>query len=63
MRFVRQDRVAETAANPMMTSEPTAPETAAYHRLLEQQIALAQEKKGPGDLAKVIRSRGTWTVE
>jgi len=34
-----------------------------YGKLLEQQIALAQENQGPGDLAKVIRSRGTWTVE
>ncbi|MDK1037807.1 MAG: 2-oxoacid:ferredoxin oxidoreductase subunit beta [Actinomycetota bacterium] len=33
-----------------------------YGRLLEQQIAQAQKKQGPGDLAKVIRSRGTWTV-
>ncbi len=34
-----------------------------YGRLLEQQIAQAQKKQGPGDLAKVIRSRGAWTVE
>jgi hypothetical protein len=34
-----------------------------YGRLLEEQIAQAREKKGPGNLAKVIRSRGTWTVE
>jgi 2-oxoglutarate ferredoxin oxidoreductase subunit beta len=34
-----------------------------YGRLLEDQIAHAKEKQGPGDLAKVIRSRGTWTVE
>jgi 2-oxoglutarate ferredoxin oxidoreductase subunit beta len=36
---------------------------ASYGKVLEQQIALAQEKKGPGDLAELIRSRGTWTVE
>ena len=34
-----------------------------YGRLLEDQIAQAREKQGPGDLAKIIRSRGTWTVE
>ncbi len=34
-----------------------------YGRLLEEQITQAREKQGPGDLAKVIRSRGTWTVE
>jgi len=34
-----------------------------YGRLLDEQITQAKEKKGPGDLAKVIRSRGTWTVE
>lgn len=33
-----------------------------YGRLLEEQIAEAQEKRGLGDIAKVIRSRGTWTV-
>jgi 2-oxoglutarate ferredoxin oxidoreductase subunit beta len=33
-----------------------------YGRLLEQQIAQSQEKKGPGDLAELLRSRGTWTV-
>jgi 2-oxoglutarate ferredoxin oxidoreductase subunit beta len=34
-----------------------------YGRMLEEHIALAQAEKGPGDLEKVIRSRGTWTVE
>lgn len=34
-----------------------------YNRLLEHHITQAREKKGPGDLAKVIRSRGTWKVE
>ena len=34
-----------------------------YGHLIEQQIAQAQEQRGPGDLAEVIRSRGTWTVE
>ncbi len=36
---------------------------ASYGKVLEQQIAQAQEKKGSGDLAALIRSRGTWTVE
>jgi 2-oxoglutarate ferredoxin oxidoreductase subunit beta len=34
-----------------------------YGRMLQEHIALAQVEKGPGDLSKVIRSRGTWTVE
>ena len=34
-----------------------------YGRMLEQHIAQAKDKQGPGDLSKVIRSRGTWTVE
>jgi len=33
-----------------------------FGREMESQIAAAQEDKGPGDLAKLIRSRGTWTV-
>ena len=36
---------------------------ASYGKVLEQQIAQAQDKQGPGDLATLIRSRGTWTVE
>ena len=38
-------------------------ESASYGRALERQIAAAQEKRGPGDLATLLRSRGTWTVE
>jgi 2-oxoglutarate ferredoxin oxidoreductase subunit beta len=38
-------------------------EVADYAREMEQQIAEAQVKKGPGDLADLIRSRGTWHVE
>ena len=34
-----------------------------YGHMMAQQIAAAQEKRGPGDMAKLIRSRGTWTVE
>jgi hypothetical protein len=33
-----------------------------YGKVLEQQVAAEHEKKGPGDLAALIRSRGTWTV-
>lgn len=33
-----------------------------YGHAMERQIAAAQEKRGPGDLASLIRSRGTWTV-
>jgi 2-oxoglutarate ferredoxin oxidoreductase subunit beta len=34
-----------------------------YGREMERQIAMAQEQKGPGDLAALVRSRGTWTTE
>ena len=34
-----------------------------YGEMLERQVAAAQERKGPGDLGKLIRSRGTWTVD
>ncbi len=34
-----------------------------YGKILQQQMAAAQDSKGPGDLAALIRSRGTWTVE
>ncbi len=34
-----------------------------YGKVLEQQIAAAQTDKGAGDMAKLIRSRGTWTVD
>jgi 2-oxoglutarate ferredoxin oxidoreductase subunit beta len=33
-----------------------------YDRLMRQQLADAQAKKGPGELAELIRSAGTWTV-
>ena len=33
-----------------------------YGREMERQIAEAQAQKGPGDLAQLVRSRGTWTV-
>jgi hypothetical protein len=29
---------------------------------MERQIAEAQKDKGPGDLATLLRSRGTWEV-
>jgi 2-oxoglutarate ferredoxin oxidoreductase subunit beta len=34
-----------------------------YEEDVKQQLVDAQEKKGPGDLSKLIRSLGTWTVE
>ncbi|MGI9585906.1 MAG: 2-oxoacid:ferredoxin oxidoreductase subunit beta [Acidimicrobiia bacterium] len=34
-----------------------------YGREMERQIVMAQEQKGPGDLATLIRSRGTWTTD
>ena len=34
-----------------------------YGREMERQIAMAQEQKGPGDLATLVRSRGTWTTD
>ncbi len=34
-----------------------------YDDLLRRQLAEAQSKKGPGDLAHLVRSAGTWTVE
>jgi 2-oxoglutarate ferredoxin oxidoreductase subunit beta len=34
-----------------------------YGREMERQIAVAQEQKGPGDLATLLRSRGTWTTD
>jgi 2-oxoglutarate ferredoxin oxidoreductase subunit beta len=38
-------------------------EVPSYGKVLEQQVAAAQAKKGPGDLASLVRSRGTWTVD
>ena len=38
-------------------------DTSDYGHDLERQVAAAQETKGPGDLAKLVRSRGTWTVD
>jgi 2-oxoglutarate ferredoxin oxidoreductase subunit beta len=34
-----------------------------YEQDVKQQLIDAQEKKGPGDLFKLIRSLGTWKVE
>ncbi len=34
-----------------------------YDDMLRRQLAEAQSKKGPGDLAKLVASAGTWTVE
>ena len=34
-----------------------------YEQVLERQVADAQAKQGPGDLSKLIRSHGTWTVD
>jgi 2-oxoglutarate ferredoxin oxidoreductase subunit beta len=34
-----------------------------YEALLEHQVAAAMAKQGPGDLAALIRSHGTWTVD
>ena len=34
-----------------------------YGQMMERQIAAAQETRGPGDLAQLVRSRGTWTVD
>ncbi len=34
-----------------------------YGEEMESQIAEAQASKGPGDMAQLIRSRGTWTVD
>jgi 2-oxoglutarate ferredoxin oxidoreductase subunit beta len=34
-----------------------------YEQDVKQQLIDAQEKKGPGDLSKLIRSLGTWKVE
>ena len=36
---------------------------ATYDEQLNRQLAEVQEAKGPGDLEKLIRSLGTWTVE
>jgi len=33
-----------------------------YGSLVQQQVAAASEKKGPGDLAALLRSNGTWSV-
>ena len=38
-------------------------ERAVYETELQQQIHHAQESRGPGDLAKLLASAGTWTVE
>ncbi len=34
----------------------------AYDTEVNRQVAAAKEKAGPGDLAKLVRSHGTWTV-
>jgi 2-oxoglutarate ferredoxin oxidoreductase subunit beta len=34
-----------------------------YEKDMERQLAEAQAKRGPGDLAKLIRSLGTWDVD
>ncbi len=34
-----------------------------YEDAMTQQLAAAQEKRGPGDLGKLIGSLGTWTVD
>ncbi|HLU53684.1 MAG TPA: 2-oxoacid:ferredoxin oxidoreductase subunit beta [Acidimicrobiia bacterium] len=34
-----------------------------YESLLDHQVASAMDKQGPGDLAALIRSHGTWTVD
>jgi hypothetical protein len=33
-----------------------------YETGMSQQLIDAQQKRGPGDLAKLIRSGGTWEV-
>ena len=33
-----------------------------YASAIGSQLAVAAERKGPGDLATLIRSNGTWTV-
>jgi 2-oxoglutarate/2-oxoacid ferredoxin oxidoreductase subunit beta len=39
-----------------------AVERTEYAASATQQLAVAQDQKGPGDLAAILRSRGTWTV-
>jgi 2-oxoglutarate ferredoxin oxidoreductase subunit beta len=34
-----------------------------YDKEVSRQIAAVTEKRGPGDLQKLIGSQGTWTVE
>jgi 2-oxoglutarate ferredoxin oxidoreductase subunit beta len=36
---------------------------ASYDKQMSQQLAQAQEAKGPGDLAALLASAGTWTIE
>ena len=40
-----------------------AVEMPTYEALLEQQVADAIERRGRGDLAKLLNSGDTWTVE
>ena len=40
-----------------------AVESPSYERLLESQVSAAVESKGAGDLAKLLHSGDTWTVE
>jgi 2-oxoglutarate ferredoxin oxidoreductase subunit beta len=40
-----------------------AVEKTTYERLLEEQVQGALAERGPGDLAKLLRSGDTWTVE
>ena len=34
-----------------------------YEKELDSQVEAVKEKLGEGDLAKLIRSHGTWTVD
>ncbi len=40
-----------------------AVEKPCYERLLEEQVATAREQRGPGDLAALLHSGDTWTVQ
>jgi 2-oxoglutarate ferredoxin oxidoreductase subunit beta len=56
-------RLAEHPETPTPVGVFRAVERPAYGVSMQQQIAAASEKSGPGDLAALLRSAPTWTVQ
>ena len=56
-------RLAEHPETPTPVGVFRAVDRPAYGVAMQQQIASASEKSGPGDLAALLRSAPTWTVQ